>query len=114
MLYALSGRTPPDPVVQVFYSHTEGNPFFIEELFLHLVERGKLTDANGDFRKHSQRCRHRCTAERAPGHWAATGATKRRDPEDTRIAAVIGRSFTFELLEASTAAECGRAAGLYR
>jgi predicted ATPase len=105
MIRSLSGREPPQALVTAIHSHTEGNPFFIEELFQHLVERGKLTDPNGDFR-------------------AALDLTEIDVPQSLRIvigrrlarlnqntqkvlgaAAVIGRSFTFELLEASTRAD---------
>ncbi len=52
MVTALSGgRRPPARLVSLIYSNTEGNPFFVEELFQHLVERGKLFEANGDFRE---------------------------------------------------------------
>ncbi|MGC2491566.1 AAA family ATPase [Candidatus Binatus sp.] len=105
MLYALSGRTPPDPVVQVFYSYTEGNPFFIEELFLHLVERGKLTDANGEFRKTLSVA----DIDVPQSVRLVIGRRLGRLSDGTQkilgSAAVIGRSFTFELLEASTAVE---------
>ncbi len=50
MLRALSGREPPEAVTRLFYSDTEGNPFFVEELFRHLVEQGKLIDESGEFR----------------------------------------------------------------
>jgi tetratricopeptide (TPR) repeat protein len=51
MVAALSGQQPPTSLVSLFYSNTEGNPFFVEELFKHFVERGKLFAANGDFRE---------------------------------------------------------------
>ena len=51
MLRALSGREPPELVARLFYTDTEGNPFFVEELFRHLVELGKLTDSAGEFRR---------------------------------------------------------------
>ncbi len=54
MLRALSGREPPEKVVDLFYSQTEGNPFFVEELFRHLVEQGKLTDSAGEFARTSE------------------------------------------------------------
>ena len=102
MLSALGGRKPPDSAVQVFYSHTEGNPFFIEELFLHLVERGKLTDANGDFRSTLSIA----DIDVPQSVRLVIGRRLARLSDETRkvlgTAAVIGRSFTFELLEASS------------
>jgi class 3 adenylate cyclase/tetratricopeptide (TPR) repeat protein len=49
MIEALAGAAPPDPVVDVIYSETEGNPFFVEEVYRHLVEDGRLFD-EGRFR----------------------------------------------------------------
>jgi predicted ATPase len=47
MLQVLSGQQPPAALVQAIYSETEGNPFFVEEMFKHLAEDGKLFDADG-------------------------------------------------------------------
>jgi predicted ATPase len=50
MIEALSGRKAPAQLVKLLFEETEGNPFFVEELFRHLRERGTLFDKNGDFR----------------------------------------------------------------
>ena len=50
MLRALSGHEPPQTLVDVVYSETEGNPFFVEEVFQHLAEEGRLFDAMGQWR----------------------------------------------------------------
>jgi class 3 adenylate cyclase/tetratricopeptide (TPR) repeat protein len=50
MLEALAGRTPPAEVVRVLYDETEGNPFFVMEVFRHLAEEGRLFDESGAFR----------------------------------------------------------------
>ena len=47
MLRALSGQQPPERLVQLIYSETEGVPFFVEEVYRHLVEEHRLTDAAG-------------------------------------------------------------------
>ena len=39
-----AGETPPGELVDAVFSETEGNPFFVEEVFRHLVEEGKLFD----------------------------------------------------------------------
>jgi predicted ATPase len=105
MLRALSGRKPPDSVVDLFYSNTEGNPFFIEELFLHLVERGKLTDATGEFRQ----TLNIADIDVPRSLRLVIGRRLARVRGETQkilgAAAVIGRSFTFELLEASTGSD---------
>ncbi|MCA1726261.1 MAG: hypothetical protein LC722_00980 [Actinobacteria bacterium] len=50
MLVALSGQEPPDVLVKTVFSETEGNPFFVEEVFRHLAEEGRLFDEKGAFR----------------------------------------------------------------
>jgi class 3 adenylate cyclase/tetratricopeptide (TPR) repeat protein len=50
MLQALTGRQAPDQVVTTLFDETEGNPFFVIEVFRHLAEEGRLLDAQGDFR----------------------------------------------------------------
>ncbi|HEX5906998.1 MAG TPA: AAA family ATPase, partial [Propionibacteriaceae bacterium] len=42
MLRALAGQPPPDELIQMISRETEGNPFFVEEVYLHLVESGVL------------------------------------------------------------------------
>ena len=50
MLGALAGgQEPPRPVVDALYSETQGNPFYVEEVFRHLVEEGRLFDDQGRF-----------------------------------------------------------------
>jgi tetratricopeptide (TPR) repeat protein len=104
MIRSLSGREPPQALVTVIHSHTEGNPFFIEELFRHLVERGKLTEPNGDFRA----ALNLTDIDVPQSLRIVVGRRLARLNQDTQkalsTAAVIGRSFTFELLEASTRA----------
>jgi class 3 adenylate cyclase/tetratricopeptide (TPR) repeat protein len=51
MLRALAGQPPPEPLVQVVDAETEGNPFFVEEVYLHLVESGVLLDEHGRVRQ---------------------------------------------------------------
>src|SRR5918999_854754 len=50
MLEALAGRPVPDKVVHAIFDETEGNPFFVEEVFRHLVEEGRIFDDEGNFR----------------------------------------------------------------
>ena len=102
MIRALSGKEPPQAVVNLIFSGTDGNPFFIEELFRHLVERGKLIDANGEFRTDV----NLAEIDVPQSLRLVIGRRFARLSDEARKilgpAAVIGRSFTFELLEAST------------
>jgi class 3 adenylate cyclase/tetratricopeptide (TPR) repeat protein len=100
MLEALSGQEPPAPLVQAVYGETEGNPFFVEEVFQHLAEEGKLFDAQGRWRPGLS-----VSELNVPeGVRLVIGRRLERVCEDCRrvltVAAVIGRSFSFELLGA--------------
>lgn len=46
----LSGKKPPEELVDLVFSETEGNPFFVEEVYRHLAELGKLFDEDGEFK----------------------------------------------------------------
>jgi tetratricopeptide (TPR) repeat protein len=50
LLEGRAGQTPPKELVQLIYSETEGNPFFVEELYRHLDEADKLFTEDGKFR----------------------------------------------------------------
>jgi len=102
MVRDLSGSDPSPTLVSFVYSSTEGNPFFVEELFRHLVERGELTESRTAFR-----------SDRSPSDIdvpqnvrLAVGRRLSKLSDSTQrtlgTAALIGRSFTFSLLEAAT------------
>jgi class 3 adenylate cyclase/tetratricopeptide (TPR) repeat protein len=44
MLRALAGQPTPEELTQVISRETDGNPFFVEEVYLHLVESGVLDE----------------------------------------------------------------------
>ena len=100
MLRALSGQVPPAPLVQAVYAETEGNPFFVEEVFEHLAEEGKLFDAQGRWRADLRVGE----LEVPEGVRLVIGRRLERVCEECRrvltAAAVIGRGFSFELLDA--------------
>ena len=102
MIQALSGREPPAAVVTLIYSNTEGNPFFVEELFRHLAELGKVSDSDGEFWRDFQLAQ----VDVPHSLRLVIGRRLARLSSETQkilgTAAVIGRSFTFDLLEAST------------
>ena len=50
MLRTLTGQAAPEELVQLIHRETEGNPFFVEEVYLHLVESGVLLDDRGRLR----------------------------------------------------------------
>jgi tetratricopeptide (TPR) repeat protein len=51
MLGALSGQKPPPSLARIVFERTEGNPFFVEEVFRHLSEEGQLFDDQQEFLK---------------------------------------------------------------
>ena len=108
MIGALSGRQPPQPVVDAIYTASEGNPFFIEELFHHLVERRKLFDEAGEFRNDL----NSGDIDVPQSIRLVIGRRLARLHEDTHkvldAAAVVGRSFTFRLMEAATGIDADR------
>ncbi len=102
MIRALSAQQPPQDLAALFYYNTEGNPFFIEELFRHLVEQGQLTDSNGQLRRNLKLAE----IDVPPTLRLVIGRRLARLSKETLavlgFAAVVGRSFTFELLEAAS------------
>jgi tetratricopeptide (TPR) repeat protein len=99
ILWALSGQEPTKPLVDAVYSETEGNPFFVEEVFQHLAEEGKLFDPEGRWRP-DLRIGELDVPE---GVRLVIGRRLERLSSECRhvltAAAVIGRAFSFELLE---------------
>ena len=100
LLTAMSGRPAPASLARVIFQETEGNPFFVEEVFQHLREEGRVFDDRGEWRTDL-----RVDALDVPeGVRLVIGRRLERLSEATRraltVAAVIGRSFSLPLLEA--------------
>ena len=51
LLAQLGPPDPPQALVDAIHAGTEGNPFFIEEVFRHLRDEGRLLDGEGRWRK---------------------------------------------------------------
>ncbi len=98
----MSGGEPPSPVVRLFYSYTEGNPFFVEELFRHLVEHRNLIDSKGEFRRELKLDDLDVPQSLRPLIGRRLMMLRDITQKTLATAAVIGRSFTFDLLAAST------------
>jgi DNA-binding winged helix-turn-helix (wHTH) protein/tetratricopeptide (TPR) repeat protein len=103
MLKSLSGKSPPASVVSEIYAETEGNPFFVEELFRHLEEENRLYDVSGQFRSELKIAE----LEAPPSVRLVVARRLARLSDLTQkmlaTAAVIGRFFSFEILQASSA-----------
>jgi predicted ATPase len=50
MLRALAGQPAAEQLARLVDRETEGNPFFVEEVYLHLAESGVLLDEHGRMR----------------------------------------------------------------
>ena len=105
MLRALGGRDVPELLANLIYTETEGNPFFVEELFRHLVEQGKLFDSGGGFRLDLNP--EEIDVPRSLRLVVGRRLSRLSDEAQKVLATagIIGRSFTFGLLEASTHVE---------
>jgi predicted ATPase/class 3 adenylate cyclase len=99
MLQKQSKQKPPARLVELIYRETEGNPFFVEEIFKHFSEEGKLFDARGDWHPDVEIGE----AEVPRGIRLVIGRRLERVSEKCRrtlsAAAIIGRGFSFDLLE---------------
>jgi tetratricopeptide (TPR) repeat protein len=100
MLAGLSGSSPPSELTQAVFKETEGNPFFVEEVYQHLAEEGRLFDANGAWRTDL-----RIGAIDVPeGVRLVIGRRLDRLGATARkvliAAAVIGRTFPIDVLQA--------------
>ncbi len=100
LLRALSGQEPPPSLVAAVHAETQGNPFFTEEVFKHLAEEGRLYGEDGAFRPEVT-----FGALDVPESLRLVlGRRIERLGENGRralaAAAVVGRAFTYELLEA--------------
>jgi predicted ATPase len=95
------GRPAPDQLVALVFDETEGNPFFVEEIFLHLNELGLLFDVDGGWRDGIAISDTdvpptvRLVIERRLGRVSAAAR------QALTSAAVAGRSTSFELLLAT-------------
>lgn len=98
MLQRLSGSAPPESLVDAIYAETEGNAFFVEEVFRHLFEEGRLLDPTGRWRSDVEIAE----VDVPESVRLVVGRRLERLRDETlralASAAVIGRVFDFELL----------------
>jgi predicted ATPase len=100
MLRELSKRQTPESLLSIIFEESQGYPFFVEEVYRHLLEEGKIFDATGQFHTDIEldeidvpenvRLILNRRLERLDENEKSTLAA----------AAVIGRSFSFQLLNA--------------
>jgi tetratricopeptide (TPR) repeat protein len=100
MLESLSQLQPPESLVTLIYEESQGYPFFVEEVYRHLIEERKVFDEAGQFRKDIE-IDERDVPENV--RLIIGRRLERLDEREMRAlvaAAVIGRSFSFQLLSA--------------
>ena len=100
MLTKLKGDSPPRDLVDAIYRETDGNAFFVEEVFRHLAEEGLLFGPEGGWRSDLSIEQ----LEVPESVRLVVGRRLQRLSEATRRAltagAIIGRSFDYRVLEA--------------
>jgi tetratricopeptide (TPR) repeat protein len=102
MLQGLSQREAPESLLSLIFEESQGYPFFVEEVYRHLVEEGKVFDTAGQFRKDIQIDEIEVPAN---VRLIISRRLERLDENEHRAlaaAAVIGRSFSFQLLISSS------------
>ena len=100
MLDGLSQGQAPESLVSLIFEESQGNPFFVEEVYRHLLEDGKVFDAAGQFRPDVK-----IDEVDVPENvrLIISRRLERLDENEKQAlaaAAVIGRSFSFQLLTA--------------
>jgi predicted ATPase len=102
MLESLSGKSPPATMVSEIHAETDGNPFFVEELFRHLEEENRLYDSSGQFRSELKIGE----LEAPPSVRLVVARRLARLSDLTQkmlaTAAVIGRFFSLDILQVSS------------
>ena len=98
MLHSLSEGQAPENLVNLIFEESQGYPFFVEEVYRHLVEEGKVFDAAGKFRTDIK-----IDEIDVPENVRLIIGRRleRFDENEKRVlaaAAMIGRSFSFRLL----------------
>ena len=100
MLAALGGSSPPQALVAGIYRETEGNAFFVEEVYQHLEEEGALHREDGSWRPDLDLQ----DLDVPEGVRLVIGRRLERVSTDSRkvltFGAVVGRGFGLDLLEA--------------
>ena len=102
MLNGLSQSQAPECLVNAIFEESQGYPFFVEEVYRHLIEEGRVFDAAGQFRTDIE-----IDETDVPENvrLIISRRLERLDETEKRAltaAAVIGRSFSFQLLTATS------------
>jgi tetratricopeptide (TPR) repeat protein len=100
MLHVLSHRKAPESLLSLIFEESQGYPFFVEEVYRHLIEEGKVFDEAGQFRTDIEIAEIDVPES---VRLIISRRLERLNENEMRVlaaAAVIGRSFSFQLLNA--------------
>jgi hypothetical protein len=100
LLTDLSGHQPPEPLVNLLLEETQGNPFFLEQIYRQLLDDGKVFDDTGALRSdiNIDEIEIPDNVLLAITRWLAD--LTEHEKRILAAAAVVGRSFSFQLLSA--------------
>jgi len=111
LLRAFSGHKPPTDVIDTIFDETNGNAFYVQSVYEHLADEGRLFDKTGEWRTNIDPA----SLDVPDSVRLVTGRRIARLSEQTqdllRIAAVMGLRFRIPILEAAcddpdTAIDC--------
>jgi uncharacterized membrane protein len=101
MLRGLSQRQDvPESVVSLIFEKSQGYPFFVDEVYRHLIEEGKVFDAAGQFRTDIEIDEIDVPENVRLIIGRRLEQLDQNEKRALTAAAVIGRSFSFRLLTA--------------
>jgi predicted ATPase len=100
MLHDLSQRQVPEGLVSLVFQESQGYPFFVEEVYRHLIEEGKVFDAAGQFRTDVEIAEDEVPESVRLIIGRRLERLGEKEKRALTAAAVIGRSFSFKLLTA--------------
>ena len=100
MLHGLSERQAPESLVSLIFEESQGYPFFVEEVYRHLAEEGKVFDETGQFRTDIKIADTEVPESVRLIIGRRLERLDQNEKQALTAAAVIGRSFNFRLLAA--------------
>ncbi|MDP8955452.1 MAG: tetratricopeptide repeat protein, partial [Actinomycetota bacterium] len=99
MLERLGGEEPPEALARAIYEETDGNAFFVEEVFRHLAEEGRLFDHQGRWRTNIDIDELEVPESVRLVIGRRLQGLSARALKALGAAAVLGRTFDYEVLE---------------
>jgi DNA-binding SARP family transcriptional activator len=102
-MLSTTGEITPE-FLDGLYRETEGNPFFVEEVCKGLIEQGKLYHAGGTWRRADMHAIFIPSSVRG-AIMARVERLPAQAQDALRLAAILGREFDFETLQAASRGE---------